>query len=168
VSNVDTRGRIGRERGRVLDRDWPGGQMDETKMGLGTAVPVMEIADTKRRAGLAQTNHPNLNKRITTPGANLLDPEKTITKLVNTGFPLNAVGLVNSMFAKGSNTSGTSQEGGNPLRGKVDNDVPRGGDSRGEGGVDMLGTSARQIAGARTDRGNSSRQAGLPALAGFG
>ena len=142
--------------------------MDETKMGMRTAVPVMEIADTKRRAGLAQTNHPNLDKRITTPGANLLNPEKTITKLVDTGFPLNAIGLVDSMFAKCNNTSSTSQEGGNPLRGKVDNDVPRGGDSSGEGGVNMLSTSTRKITGARADRGNSSRQAGLPALAGFG
>ena len=131
--------------------------MDKTKVRLATTISVMEIADTERGTGLAQPNHPNLDKRITTPGANLLDPEKTITKLVDTGFPLNAVGLVNSMFAKCNNTSGTSQEGGNPLRGKVDNDVPRGGDSRGGGGVDMLGTSARQIAGARADRGDTSR-----------
>ena len=109
-----------------------------------------------------------MDKRITTPGANLLDPEKTITKLVNTGFPLNAVRLVTSMFAKGNNTSGASQEGGNPLRGEVNDDVPRGGDSRGGGGVDMLGTSAHKIAGARTDRGDPSWQAGLPPLAGFG
>jgi hypothetical protein len=108
-----------------------------------------------------------LDKRVTTPGANLLDPEKTVSKLVNTGFPLDAVRLVTSMFAKGDDASGASQEGGSPLRGKVDDDVPRRGDSRGEGGMDMLGASADKIARARADRGDSSWQAGLPPLAGL-
>jgi hypothetical protein len=97
-----------------------------------------------------------------------LNSEKSVSKLVNTGFPLDAVRLVTSMFAKSDDTGGAAQEGGNPPRGKIDDDVPRRGDSRGEGGMDRLGASANKIARARTDRGDSSWQAGLPPLARLG
>jgi hypothetical protein len=53
LSSDDTRGSIGRERDRVLNRGWSGGQMDKTKVRLATAISVMEIADTKGRTGLA-------------------------------------------------------------------------------------------------------------------
>ena len=53
MSSDDARGSIGRERDRVLDRDWSGGQMDKTKVRLATAISVMEIADTEGRTGLA-------------------------------------------------------------------------------------------------------------------
>ena len=141
--------------------------MNETEVGVRTAIPVMEIADAKGRAGLTQPDHPNSDKRVTTPGANLLNPEESIAKLVDTGFPLDAVGLVNSMFAGCNDASGTTQEGGNPLRGEVDDDVPGGGDSSRKGGVNMLSTSASKVAGTRADRGDSSGQAGKPTLARF-
>jgi hypothetical protein len=53
LSSDDARGSIGRERDRVLNRGWSGGQMDKTKVRLATAISVMEIADTKGRTGLA-------------------------------------------------------------------------------------------------------------------
>ena len=53
LSSDNARGGLGRERDRVLDRDWSGGQMDKTKVRLATAIFVMEIADTKGRTGLA-------------------------------------------------------------------------------------------------------------------
>ena len=108
-----------------------------------------------------------MDKRVTAPGANLLNSKKSVSKLVNTGFPLDTVRLMASMFAKSDDTGGAPQESRDPPGGKIDNDVPRRGDSRGEGGIDMLGASANQIARARTDRGDSSWQAGLPPLAGL-
>ena len=116
---------------------------------------------------MTQPDHPNSDKRVTTPGANLLNPEKSIAKLVNTGFPLNAIGLVDSMFAKCNNTSSTSQEGGNPLRGEVDDDVPRRGNGSRKGGVNGLSASASKIPGARADPSDYSGQAGKPTLARF-
>ena len=128
----------------------------------------MEITDTKGRARLAQSDHPDLDKRVTAPGAHLLNSKESIAKLVNTGFPLDAVGLVNSMFTKGNNASSTSQKSGDARRGKIDNDVPRRGNSGGRGGEDGLGTSTSKIARAGADRGDSSWQTGYPPLAGDG
>ena len=153
---------------RAMNRYWSRGQINEAEIRLAKAVAVVKIADTEGRTRLTQSDHPDLDKRITAPGAHLLNSKKSISKLINTGFPLDAVGLVNSMFTKGNNTSSTSQKGGNALRGKIDNDVPRRGNSRGRGGEDGLGTSTSKIARARTDRGDSSWQAGLPPLAGLG
>ena len=85
--------------------------------------------------------------------------------MVDTGFPLDAVGLVNSMFMKGDNARRTPQEG-IPLRGKVNDNVPGGGDSRRKGG-DGLGTGPNKVPGAGADGGDSSGQAGSPSLARF-
>jgi hypothetical protein len=153
---------------RAMNRYWSRGQINEAEIRLAKAVAIVEIADTKGRARLTQSDHPNLDKRVTAPGAHLLNSKKSISKLVYTGFPLDTVGLMASMFAKSDDTGGAPQEGRDPPGGKIDNDVPRRGNSRGRGGVDGLGTSASKIARARADRGDSSWQAGLPPLAGKG
>ena len=85
---------------------------------MGITIPVVKVADTKGRAGLTQSDHPDPNKRVTAPGANLLDPEEGIAELVNAGFPLDTVGLMNSMFAQFDDACGTAKKGGNPLRGR--------------------------------------------------
>ena len=160
---------INRSKGsRAMNRYWSRGQINEAEIRLAKAVAIVEIADTEGRARLTQSDHPNLDKRVTAPGAHLLNSKKSISKLVYTGFPLDTVGLMASMFAKSDDTGGAPQEGRDPPGGKIDNDVPRRGNSRGRGGVDGLGTSASKIARARADRGDSSWQAGLPPLAGKG
>ena len=146
-----------------MDRNRAGRKVNESKIGLTKAVAIMEITDTKGRARLAQSDHPDLDKRVTAPGAHLLNSKESIAKLINTGFPLDAVRLVNSMFTKGDNASRAPQEGRNALRGKIDSDIPGRGDSRGGGG-DGLGASTSKITRARSDRGDSSWQAGFPPL----
>ena len=83
--------------------------------------------------------------------------------MIDTGFPLDAVGLVNSMFMKGDNARRTPQEGRNALRGKVNDNVPEGGDSRRKG-RDGLGTGPNKVPGAGANGGDSSGQAGCPSL----
>ena len=151
-------------RSRVMDRNRAGRQVYESKVGLTKAVAIMEITDTKGRARLAQSDHSDLDKRVTAPGAHLLNSKESIAKLINTGFPLDAVRLVNSMFTKGDNTSCAPQESRNALRGEVDSDIPGRGDSRGRGGGDGLGASTSKITRARSDRGDPSWQAGFPPL----
>ena len=115
---------------------------------------------------MAKANHPNSNDGVTTPGADLLDPKETVSELVDAGFPLDAVGLVNSMFIESDNASRTPKEG-LPLRGEIDDNVPGGGDSRGKR-RDGLGTGSDKVPGAGADRGDPSGKAGSPSEARFG
>ena len=154
-------------RGWLLDRGRPRGQMDESEVGEGFTVPVVKVADTKGKARLTQSDHPDPNERVTAPGTNLLDPEEGIAELVNTGFPLDTVGLMNSMFAQFDDACGAAKKGGDPLRGEVDDDVPGRRDGSWRGGMNGLSASASKIPRARADRSDSSRQAGKPTLARF-
>ena len=132
----------------------PGGKVDETKVCLTTIAALVQVTDAEGRAGLAKANHPDPNEGVTAPGADLLDPKETISELVDAGFPLDAVGLMNSMFIESNNASRTPKEG-IPLRGEIDDNVPGGGDSRGKG-RDGLGTGPDKVPGAGADGGDSS------------
>jgi hypothetical protein len=151
----------------LLDRGKTRGQMDEPKVGEGFTVPLVEVADTKGRARLAQSDHPDPDEGVIAPGTNLLDPEEGIAKLINTGFPLNTVGLMHSMFAQFDDASGITKKGGDPIRGEINDDVPRRRNGSRRGGMDGLSASASKVPGARADRSDPSRQASKPTLARF-
>ena len=128
-----------------MDGGGPGRKVDETNVCLTTIVALVQVTDAKGRAGLAKADHPDPNEGVTAPGADLLDPKETISELVDAGFPLDAVGLMDSMFIESDGASRTPKEG-IPLRGEINDNVPGGGDSGGKG-RDGLGTSPDKVPG---------------------
>ena len=126
----------------------------------------MKIADAKRRARLAQANHPNPNEGIAAPGTDLLNTEEGVAKLVNTGFPLNTIRLMESVFAQFDNASGIAKKGRRSLRRKVDDNFPGGGNGGRRRSVNRLGTGAGEVPRTGANQGDSARQTGRPTLAG--